>query len=72
MQRYLQEFGAMPGKGRGWVGTVTIFSITHLKNGLSGHGGVMKRLKMLTFHLYALRFRRFMPCRLALNPDSYF
>ncbi|MCB2145695.1 MAG: hypothetical protein KQI81_04420 [Deltaproteobacteria bacterium] len=34
---------------------------TYLKNSLSGHGGVMKRLKMRTYHMYAALFRRCMP-----------
>ena len=39
-----------------------ILTRTHLKNSLSAHGGVMQRLKMLTYYLYAPRFRRCMPC----------
>jgi hypothetical protein len=38
---------------------------TYLKNSLSAHGGVMKRLKMLTYYLYAALFRR---CMLSHEP----
>jgi hypothetical protein len=33
-----------------------------LKNSLSAHGRVMKRLNMLTYYLYAALSRRCMPC----------
>ena len=48
-----------------------VLSRTHLKNSLSAHGGVMKRLgqwqgalplTLNTYDLYAPLFRRCMPC----------
>jgi len=35
---------------------------TYLKNNLSAHGSVAKRLKMLTYYVYAPLFHRFAPC----------
>ena len=36
---------------------------TYLKNNLSAPGGVVSRLKMLTYFVYAALFRRFTPCQ---------
>ena len=38
------------------------YTRTYLKDSLSAHGGVIKRLKMLTYCLYAALFRRCQPC----------
>jgi O-glycosyl hydrolase len=43
----------------------------YLKNNLSAHGGVAKRLKMLTYDVYAPLFRHFAPyVRLKATPHK--
>jgi hypothetical protein len=45
----------------GGISPATV-TITYLKISLSAHGGVMKRLNMLTYYLYAALFPGCMPC----------